>query len=115
RLPPATVAALDRVGLKRIGQLIDRPRGPLVARFGADLIRRLDQALGRAEAAITPRRSPPVFIAERRFAEPIAREEDIAASLSSLAATLAGRLERHAEGARFLEFALFRVDGAVIR
>src|SRR5690606_12738871 len=34
---------------------------------------------------------------------------------SSLAATLAGSLERHGEGARFLEFALFRVDGAVIR
>jgi protein ImuB len=67
------------------------------------------------EEAIDPRRPPPSFIAERRFAEPIAREEDIAATLSSLAATLSASLERHGEGARQLEYTLFRVDGVVMR
>ena len=115
RLDPDIVSAMQRVGLKRIGQVIDAPRAPLASRFGSDLIRRLDQALGADEEAIDPRRSPPSFIAERRFAEPIAREEDIAATLSSLAATLSASLERHGEGARRLEYALFRVDGAVMR
>jgi protein ImuB len=115
RLDHETVFAMDRVGLKRIGQIIGEPRAPLAARFGAILIRRLDQALGHDEEAIDPRRSPPIFIAERRFAEPISREEDIAATLSSLAATLAGSLEIHGEGARRLEFSLFRVDGHVSR
>ncbi len=55
------------------------------------------------------------MIAERRFAEPITREEDIAATLASLAATLAKSLETHGLGARQLELALFRVDGAVRR
>ncbi len=54
-------------------------------------------------------------MAERRFAEPIDREEDIAATLTSLAATLAQSLETHGEGARRLEFSLFRVDGVVTR
>ena len=56
-----------------------------------------------------------MLIAERRFAEPIAREEDIAATLLSLAASLAGNLEKNGLGARRLEFALFRVDGFVAR
>ena len=115
RLDGDTVAALDRVGLKRIGQIVDAPRAPLAARFGTLLMRRLDQALGREEEAIDPRRPVAALIAERRFAEPIAREEDIAGTIASLAATLAGSLEARGEGARRFELALFRVDGAVAR
>jgi protein ImuB len=115
RLDSNTVSALDRVGLKRIAQVIGAPRGPLAARFGLAFIRRLDQALGLEEEAISPRRPPPVLIAERRFAEPIAREEDVAATLASLATSLRESLEKHGLGARRLEFALFRVDGAVAR
>ena len=115
RLDHETVSAMGRVGLKRIGQIIDASRAPLAARFGRELIRRLDQALGQDEEAIDPRRPPPSFIAERRFAEPVSREEDIAGTLSSLAATLARSLESHGEGARQLEFSLFRVDGIVSR
>jgi protein ImuB len=115
RLDHETTAALDRVGLKRIGQIIAAPRAPLAARFGTTLLHRLDQALGIEEEAINPRRPIPALIAERRFAEPIVREEDIAATLSSLAATLAQSLETRGEGARALELTLFRVDGIVAR
>jgi len=115
RLDRETVSAMDRVGLKRIGQIAALPRAPLAARFGAMLIRRLDQALGREEESIAPRRPVAPLSAERRFAEPIAREEDIAATLTSLAATLATSLEAQGLGARALELALFRVDGFVAR
>ena len=84
-------------------------------RFGSQLLRRLDQALGREEEAIGPRRPVAALIAERRFAEPISLEEDIAATLASLAAALAESLEQRGEGARAYELALFRVDGAVRR
>jgi protein ImuB len=115
RLDRETVAAMDRVGLKRIGQIVALPRAPLAARFGTMLIRRLDQALGREEESITPRRPVASLSAERRFAEPIAREEDVAATLASLAATLAASLEARGLGARALELVLFRVDGVVAR
>ena len=115
RLDRETVSAMDRVGLKRIGQILDAPRAPLAARFGARLIQRLDQALGREEEAISPRRPAPALIAERRFAEPITGEDDIAATLASLAAALAGSLEARGAGARAYELALFRVDGVVSR
>jgi protein ImuB len=115
RLPPDTVAALDRVGLKRIGQIVGAPRAPLAARFGRALTQRLDQALGIDDEAISPRRPAPVLLAERRFAEPIGLEEDIAAALASLAATLCQTMEKQGLGARLLELALFRVDGVVSR
>jgi protein ImuB len=115
RLDAEIVSAMERVGLKRIGQILDAPRAPLAARFGAALARQLDRALGLDEEAISPRRPPPVFIAERRFAEPIAHETDIVATLTSLAGALATRLEAHGEGARRLEYSLFRVDGVVMR
>src|SRR4029077_1158997 len=46
RLSSDTVAALARVGLKRIGDILDLPRAPLAARFGAALFRMLYRALG---------------------------------------------------------------------
>ena len=49
RLADETVAALGRLGLKRIGDILDLPRSPLAARFGADLLRQLDRALCRGE------------------------------------------------------------------
>ncbi len=143
RLAPETVAALDRVGLKRIGQIMGAPacsgkvattfpkrtcsdqkdgseipfrsRAPLAARFGRLLVQRLDQALGHDEEAINPRRPAPVLLAERRFAEPIGLEEDIAAALDSLATTICQTMETQGVGARLIELALFRVDGVVSR
>lgn len=115
RLESGTVSALDRVGLKRIGQIVDAPRAPLAARFGTGLIDRLDQALGATEEAISPRRPVAALIAERRFAEPIVTQESITAVLAALAARLAPGLEARGAGARRFELALFRVDGVVSR
>src|SRR5690606_2780493 len=54
RLPAEMVASLGRVGLKTIGCIASLPRAPLAARFGARLMQRLDQALGREAEAISP-------------------------------------------------------------
>jgi nucleotidyltransferase/DNA polymerase involved in DNA repair len=51
RLQPALVASLGRVGLKTIGCIASLPRAPLAARFGAGLMQRLDQALGREDGS----------------------------------------------------------------
>jgi protein ImuB len=120
RLPPGTVGALERVGLKTVGMLIETaegpmPRGPLGRRFGPLLVRRLDQALGREDEPISPRRAVPALVAERRFAEPIRAEADVAETVRSLAASLALTLEERGEGARGLELAVWRVDGVVTR
>ena len=115
RIAPETVAALAQVGLKRIADVIDRPRAPLAARFGEEFVRRLDQALGREDEPIAPRLPVPPYVTERRFAEPIAREDDVLGTIEHLAHELATLLERRGEGARLIEAALFRTDGKVHR
>ncbi len=110
-----TAADMARAGLKRIGDVALRPRAPIAARFGSEVIERLDALHGLARDAISPRFSAPAFIAERRFASPLQRVEGVAAVLEKLADDLVVLLRRQAQGARSLELALFRVDGDVRR
>jgi len=113
RLAPAIVAALARVGLKRIGDIIDLPRSPLTARFGTEMMRQIDRALGTEHEPLNPRLPVAPYVAEQRFAEPIAREEDVLAIVERLAARLQCMLERRGDGARRIELTLFRTDGEV--
>jgi protein ImuB len=115
RLPSATVADLARVGLKCIGDIIDLPRAPVTARFGSEVLRQLDRALGHEHEPLTPRLPVAPYVAEQRFAEPIAREEDVLAITGRLSRRLQFALERRGDGARRIELTLFRTDGAVRR
>ncbi len=115
RIDGETRTGLESVGLRSVGAILTAPRGPLVRRFGRQLILRLDQALGHVEEAITPRLPVPSLSAERHFPEPISRTDDIEHLVPMLATSLKQDLERRGEGARRLQLALFRVDGAVTR
>lgn len=115
RLPKDCVADMGRVGLQRVGDLLERDRAPLARRFGEILLLRLDQALGRVDEPISPRFTTPLIMAERRFFEPIGRLEDVQAVVLSLSGQVQASLERRAAGGRIFELALFRVDGAVQR
>ena len=115
RLEPRTVTALARLGLRTAGQVMARPRAPLARRFGKALLLRLDQALGAVEEAISPRLPAPVRMAERRLATPVTAMEDVETLVKRLAANLCEAMERRGEGARVIDLALFRVDGAVSR
>jgi len=115
RLAPETVEALAELGLKRIADLIDLPRAPLAARFGEILVRRLDQALGREDEPITPRLPVPSYVAEQRFPDPIGLERDVLGTIARLAAQLGVAMERHQDGARLMQVALFRTDNKVYR
>jgi protein ImuB len=115
RLAPATLDDLERFGLRRIGLLYDVARGPLVARFGGLLARRLDQALGSLREPISPRRPVPEQRVRRGFAEPIATLEAATAAVRALLAELCADLARQSRGVRRLELAVWRLDGAVRR
>ncbi len=114
-LEAAQADDLGRVGLKTIGDLVARPRAPLAARFGSEVLDRLDQALGLARAPIAPRLPAPPYSAERRFAEPIGDDATIARVTTALCAALARRLTAHAEGALRFELTLYRTDGTLLR
>lgn len=109
----AIIRGLRRAGLKTIGDVAARGRYELAARFGARFTTRLAHALGEGDAPISPRKLPPDYIVEKRFAEPVATASTISITLSSLAAMLLSAMDRQGKGARRLEAAFFRTDGAV--
>ena len=111
RLEEEAASLLRRVGLKTIGQLISAPRSSFTARAGEQAMRRLDQALGRAPEALTPRRPPPPVFALRRFLEPLFNVETILEAAQTLCADAVAKLDLRGAGARRAELHLFGVDG----
>ncbi len=109
----AITRGLRRAGLKTIGDVASRARHEITARFGADFTTLLEHALGQGDAPISPRKPLPDYIVEKRFAEPVATEDVISATLSRLAEMLVQSMERQGKGARRLEASFFRTDGAV--
>ncbi|HEX9469006.1 MAG TPA: DNA polymerase Y family protein, partial [Bradyrhizobium sp.] len=109
----AITRGLRRAGLKTIGDVASRARHEITARFGAGFTTLLEQALGQGDAPISPRKPLPDYIVEKRFAEPVATEGVISATLSTLAGMLVAAMAKQGKGARRLEASFFRTDGAV--
>lgn len=115
RLPGESVAGLERLGLKRIGDLYEMPRSALAQRFGEVVARRLDQALGALGEPVSPLLSVPARRSRLAFAEPISVPEDLVRISRRLVEELCRGLAAEGAGARRLELACYRVDGAVER
>ncbi|MGC4026257.1 MAG: DNA polymerase Y family protein [Mesorhizobium sp.] len=113
RLEKEAETALRRAGLKTLGDLASRPSAPLAARFGPKMMMMLDRLLGHADSRISPRRMLPALLFERRFAEPIARTEDVLAALDDLVREAADVLEKRCVGGRRFVGRLYRSDGNV--
>ncbi|MFY8074549.1 MAG: Y-family DNA polymerase [Sphingorhabdus lacus] len=108
-------AALQRAGLKTVGDLAARPRAAFAARFGKDYGRTLARLLEEEDPRITPRRAAPVIQVALNFAEPVARTQDVMAGITHLAQQSAILLQERGEGGRRFEISLFRSDGHVAR
>ena len=111
RLEDQVVAELVRLGLKRIEDLAGQPRASLARRFGAMLVRRLDQAMGVEPEPITPAKPPDNFAVRLTLPEPIGLEEDVMAAVDRLLPQLAERLREKGRGARMVRLEAHRVDG----
>jgi protein ImuB len=114
RLDPEAAAQIERLGLRRLSQLMEIPRGPFARRFGRATMTRLDQALGREAEALSFRRPPTPWFARLAFAEPISAPEDMARVTTDVTAKLCARLEAEGQGARRFEVAFHRVDGKAL-
>ena len=113
RLSPDTRTTLRRLGFKRIGTLIDKPRAPFAARFETELLTRLDQALGHAAEPLRLIVSPPLYHSTRYLLEPIWTQDAVIAVATRLMKDLVHPLVRDGVGARALRLSLYRVDGDV--
>ena len=113
RLPKNMVEDLSVLGFERIGELAAKPRAPLALRFGPELGRRLDLALGRLGEPIDPVRPPALIEARRVFTEPIGAAETIARATGKLVTQLCEMLEAKGLGARRLDLLFYRVDNRI--
>ncbi len=110
RVDHDTAEGLSRMGLTRIADLIPVARAPLVRRFGAGLMLRLDQALGAQSEPVAAEPDAPHFGVRMTLPEPIGKQEDVMAGLARLLDRLCAKLAATHMGARRLRLELRRVD-----
>ena len=126
-LPDATVEALDRLGLRRIGDILTLDRQALGQRFSEKpsrkqalqgrttaerLLETLDRALGKRPDAITPLLPAASYAARKLFHEPIGTAAGIEQTLEDLLAAVLPMVRRAGQGVRWATVSLYRVDGA---
>jgi protein ImuB len=114
RLAADTVVDLRKLGFERISDLLATPRAPLTLRFGPEIGRRIDQAIGRTGEPIDPVRPADIVETQQVFAEPIGAPETIARYVAKLTAKLCVELELRGVGARRLDLIFRLVDNRVL-
>ncbi|WP_209427408.1 DNA polymerase Y family protein [Pararhodobacter sp. SW119] len=112
RLEEQTCVALQRLGLRTIGDLAGAARAPLARRFGRDLLLRLDQTLGAAPESLSLAPEPPHYGVRLTLPEPIGLLADVMAATDRLLEALCEKLRAQGVGARRLSLTLRRVDQA---
>ena len=84
RLPERTMTILHELGVDLIGQLVMLPRKDISSRFGPELLRRLDQAVGARSETIRAVRPQPAFAAGWESEQPTRRHETIHAAMEQV-------------------------------
>ncbi|MBP9182686.1 MAG: DNA polymerase Y family protein [Fuscovulum sp.] len=112
RLPPQTVEGLARLGLHRVEDIAALPRAALARRFGAEALRRLDQALGLDPEPVSPAAAPLHFAVRMTLPEPIGLRRDVEAGIDRLLPALCARLKARSRGARRVRLMALRTDGS---
>ena len=114
RIDPDVLDALATIGIERIEHLFNLPRAALPSRFGADLLLRLDQALGQAIETIDPIRPVPPPTVQRVFDGPTTQLEAIQITVHKLIEQLQTLLQQRESGALRLDLHLSRIDAAPV-
>ena len=115
RIDDECIEALHEVGVERVSQVLELPRLELDARFGSDLLLRIDQALGEAMETIDPVRPSPPPSVQRTFDGPVTQLEAIVITVRKLLDELEQRLERRERGVCRLDLDVQRADASPIR
>ncbi len=108
RIDPSTVERLEAVGLRTIGDLLMIPRSLLPARFGAGLVRRLEQALGEVSEPVAPLRPDTPPFARASLDPPCADRAALLATASALLDDVAGQLRERGLALQRLDCVLYR-------
>jgi len=109
RLSLDIVAELRMLGFETVSDFLAQPRAPLALRFGPELGRRLDQALGLASEPIDPVR-PPSDRGAAVLRRPIGAAETIKRYIGKLVGKLCLDLEDRNLGVRRLDLICYQFD-----
>lgn len=114
-----TAETLNRLGLKRIGDLYGVPSAALARRFrtkpgAGEVTAALDRALGLEDLPLCPFAPPPRFSVRHAVVEPMISPEGLSGMIEQLCLMLCRQLDREAQGATRLVLKLYRVDGSRI-
>lgn len=103
RISPATIERLASLGVTTIGQVAELPRAGLASRFDEELLRRLDQALGRREEVARAEHVAEPLMAERRLESSTTHRGAIETVWEELIDDVCEKLIQRGEGALRLE------------
>jgi protein ImuB len=109
RLPSKAQEALTELGLDRVEDLMRLPRVSIPSRFGPEVLRRLDQALGHIHEEVTPIRLDPPLRLERLLEGPTTNHEAIELVTRELLGLLQDELSRREAGVVSLALQLDRL------
>lgn len=111
RIADDTAAVLRELGIETIGELMALPREGLAARFGDELLRRLDQLTGAGREVIEPQRGLAALEASYALEEPTGDRAVLMHVLSQLVDQLGRQLAKGDQGAVLLACSLRCTSG----
>ncbi len=114
RIAAPTQKLCRQFGLDHVSDLLCQPRAALVQRLGAELIERLDQAMGHRPETLDPLRPPSRFWIVHMPVMPICERAALMHVLPQLVGKLMADLKRAGRGARRVEMRLWRTDHAMM-
>ncbi len=110
RVPEATIERLHQLGIRSVGQLLQLPRAGLQARFGDELLPRIDQALGVLSETFTACHVPLPLEASFSFEHPTVDRGVLRVCLRTLLEEVCARLKEQGRGALGIECGLHLTD-----
>ncbi|WP_259780109.1 DNA polymerase Y family protein [Aestuariispira ectoiniformans] len=113
RLNANNVQLLNRLGLHRVGDLYPLPRANLTARAGGQVLRRLDQALGRLPEHLAYNQPPQHHCRRQPWPEPLGDGAILRETTRPLLEQLCTELKEQDKGIRQLVLRYRRVDNSV--
>lgn len=109
RADAAAVEALAQIGVERIGQFLNLPRRAVPSRYGADLLTRLDQALGTRDERVDRTVELEPIVVAREIAGGTTRLEDLHVLVRELMEEIEDQLARIEGGVREVEVKFARL------
>lgn len=114
RLEFPLLERLKKLGFRTVGSVLQIPSQVLKRRFGASLLKRIAQALGKEDEYITPLKPVIPYTERLPCLEPIKTATGIEMAIEKLLIVLCKRLAGEGKGLRKTCLSCYRLDGKVV-